>query len=127
MDKDKVENLTPDELSKLWYKRDFYINYQGKRIEYIEPDFYAMQAEYIASKKHNGSRTAIKVEQTHSNVVRDLYLSEANKKLAEVSGKMLYSESHVLRMWRVREKKVSPVFKKQVLWAMQQNLILQVL
>ena len=50
MDKVKVEKLTPDELSKLWYKRDFYINYQGKRIEYIEPDFDAMQAEYIASK-----------------------------------------------------------------------------
>ena len=53
----------------------------------MEPDFDAMQAEYIASKKHNGSRTAIKVEQTHSNIVKDIYLSEENKKVAKTTGK----------------------------------------
>ena len=74
LSKGKDEELTPDELSTLWYKRRAYVNFQGKKLEYMEPDFDAMQAEYIASKKHNGSRTAIKVEQTHRNIVRDIYL-----------------------------------------------------
>ena len=112
LSKDKVEELTPDELSTLWYKRRAYVNFQGKKLEYMEPDFDAMQAEYIASKKHNGSRTAIKVEQTHRNIVRDIYLSEENTKEAKTAGKQLYSESHVLRMWREKEKTISPVFRK---------------
>ena len=51
LNKSQVEELTPNELSKLWYKRDFYINYRGQRIEYIEPDFDAMQEEYKALQK----------------------------------------------------------------------------
>lgn len=109
---DEVNSMTGAELKQLWYQRSSPHSRNGDMISYLEPDLEAMQAEYLASREHDGSRTAIKVEQTHANVVRSMYLTEENQQKAEASGKRLYSESHVLRLWREHEKKITPIFRR---------------
>jgi len=112
LSKEDIEQMTPEEFAIRWYKRPNHFDCSGQSIEYLQPDFKAMQSELAASKKHDGSRTAIKVEQTKINIVRDIYLSQENKARATAAGRQLYSEGHVLRMWREHETKVSPVFRR---------------
>jgi hypothetical protein len=107
-----VNAMTPSEFEKLWYQRSVIEKDTGEPRRYLEPDLEAMHKEYIASRQHDGTRSAIKIEQTHANVVRMMYLTEENQQKAAQEGMQLYSEYHVLRMWRRYEKKVSPVFRR---------------
>lgn len=109
---ESVNAMTPSELQKLWYQRSVKDKRTGEVCKYLEPDFAAMQEEYIASRQHNGARSDIKIEQTHANVVRMMYLTEENKQKAELEGMRLYSEYHVLKLWRNYEKKVAPIFRR---------------
>ena len=109
---EQVKLMPPKDFAKLWYGHTSRGMVEGVLKEYLKPDFAKLQETYMASRKHGGSGTEIKCELTKIEVVREVYLSEENQKLAKDKGLALYKPKSVVRLWHEFDSKVSPAYLK---------------